>query len=86
MTLSLAAWAVGTAIYLHFLHTAGAWRRSNYIVGALLFEYALLPYVIGGILLVRGDTRALYWIATAVIFSFAKIILDASVLLVEIDR
>jgi modulator of FtsH protease len=51
-----------------------------------LFAAAAAPYLIGGILLLLGDANGVYWIAVAILFSIVKAVLDAWVLLVEIQR
>ena len=51
-----------------------------------LSQLASLPYVIAGILALAIGTPGLYLVIPAVIFSFIKAILDAWVLLVEINR
>jgi modulator of FtsH protease len=51
-----------------------------------LFELAVLPYLAGGVLLMRGDERGIYWIAAAQVLSIVKAAAEAWVLLVEIKR
>lgn len=47
---------------------------------------AVLPYIIAGIVVLSRGSGGLYWIVPAIIVSFLKAILDAWVLLVEINR
>jgi modulator of FtsH protease len=47
---------------------------------------AALPFVIAGITMLVGGGGGLYWLVPAVIFSFLVSLLDAWVLLVEINR
>ena len=52
-----------------------------------MLAIAVVPYVIGGVIILAGGlTAGLYWIAAAIILSFIKAVLDAWVLLVEINR
>jgi hypothetical protein len=51
-----------------------------------LLEASLVPYVIGGLMLVAGMAQGFYWIAAAMIVSFVKAVVDSWVLLVEINR
>jgi hypothetical protein len=76
----------GTAIEVHLLRAIEVQHRTNFIGNLLLFEVSVLPYIVAGILLLRGDLSALYWIAAAMIVSFVKAVVDAWVLLVEINR
>jgi hypothetical protein len=59
---------------------------GQFMANLLLFECAVWPYVVGGVLLMVGNLSALYWIAGAIILSFIKALVDAWVLLVEINR
>lgn len=51
-----------------------------------LDQMAVLPYPIGGIVLLISGGPGLYWVAAGFIFSFAKAVLDEWVLLIEILR
>lgn len=58
-------------------------RLSNKI----LLVSALAPYLVGGTLIVAGDLRTgLYFVAAAIVVSLIKAVLDAWVLLIEINR
>ena len=52
----------------------------------VLSQIATVPYIIGGIVISTAGAVGLYRIVPAVIFSFLKAIVDAWVLLVEINR
>jgi hypothetical protein len=54
----------------------------NIILGLL----ALIPYLIAGILMWMNYSSGIYWLIPAVIISFMKALMDAWVLLVEINR
>jgi hypothetical protein len=47
---------------------------------------AFSPFIVGGVLLLFGIESGFYWIAAGVIVSFIKAVIDAWVLLVEINR
>jgi len=56
-------------------------------VNWILFALAILPFPVGGIIAMAGDLRTgLFFVAAAIILSFVKAVLDAWVLLVEINR
>jgi len=58
-------------------------RPSNRV----LLASALAPYLVGGTLIVAGDLRTgLYFVAVAIVVSLIKAVLDAWVLLIEINR
>ena len=60
---------------------------KNLHIGKVLFDQvALLPYFIGGIMMLSGSMSGYYWLVGSIIISFLKASLDAWVLLIEINR
>lgn len=49
-------------------------------------QVALVPYFVAGILTLAAKERGLYWLVPAILLSFVKALMDAWVLLVEINR
>jgi hypothetical protein len=82
----LALGAVGTAIETYALRKVDLQNREAFIANLVLLEIGILPYVAGGVLLLLGDASGFYWVAAGVIISLIKAVLDAWVLLVEINR
>ncbi|MEJ0083022.1 MAG: hypothetical protein WDM78_19190 [Puia sp.] len=39
----------------------------------ILNQVAILPYIISGISLMRGDLNGLYWLLAAMVFSSSKV-------------
>jgi hypothetical protein len=60
--------------------------RFEEVVETVLGQVQVLPFIIGGITLLTGRDRGLYWIAGAVITIFIASTVNARVLLVEISR
>jgi hypothetical protein len=60
--------------------------KNQFAFSMVLDQFGTLPYVIGGILLLSGREAGYYWFAAAFLFSYAKAVLDAWVLLIEIVR
>ena len=61
-------------------------QRPTFPMRVLLGQLATLPFVIAGIMVLTQGGTGLYWIVPAVLFSFFGALLDAWVLLVEINR
>ena len=62
-------------------------QYRNLHVGKMFFnQLAVLPYFVGGIILLNGSVSGSYWLVASIIVSFLKASLDAWVLLVEINR
>jgi modulator of FtsH protease len=78
--------AGGAAIEIAAASSPRVKNRKLYFINVALFAAAAAPYLIGGILLLLGDANGVYWIAVAILFSIVKAVLDAWVLLVEIQR
>ena len=60
--------------------------RKQYRLNMFLNQLALLPYIIGGFMILLGIDPGIYWVVASVILSFIKAGLDAWVLLIEINR
>jgi hypothetical protein len=53
-------------------------------VNLVLLEFGIIPFIVGGLLLLFGRESGFYW--SGVIVSFIEAVMDAWVLLVEINR
>jgi CDP-diglyceride synthetase len=84
--IAVLVWAFGTYYDIRALRDAEPETRGYFLQHLVEFEATMVPYFAGGVLLTMGRNEALYWIAAAVIASFVTAIMDAWVLLVEINR
>ena len=81
------AWLGGSLIELRgWRHATEGGSRGTYLANALLLQVATIPYLAGAALLLAGHPAGLYWLAAAIILSIVKAVVDAWVLLVEINR
>jgi modulator of FtsH protease len=71
---------------LHVLRCGKLQNRAGYIGNLVMLQLAALPYIAGGTLLLGGSSSGLYVVSIGVLVSFVKALLDAWVLLVEINR
>jgi hypothetical protein len=60
--------------------------KRLYMLNMVLNQFSVLPYLVGGMIIWANGANGLYWIVPAMVFSFIKAVLDAWVLLVEINR
>jgi hypothetical protein len=60
--------------------------KRHFIFNIVLDQIAVIAYVASGIAILINGEKGLYWMVPAIIFSFFKAVLDAWVLLVEINR
>jgi len=61
------------------------YRRTASLL-IVINQLSIVPYIIASALVLLNGFAGLYWMAVAVLFSFVKAIVDAWVLLVEINR
>lgn len=61
-------------------------RKGQWAFHAVLLQVALLPVLIGGIVLATGGAAGLIWVAAGFVLSFCVAVLNAWVLLIEILR
>jgi hypothetical protein len=82
----LIATAAATLIEVHTLQTMPLRNAGMFYVNMIFICLVLVPFIVGGTVLLGGRLAGLYWVAAAVIISFIKAIADAWVLLVEVNR
>ena len=82
-----AIFLAGSAIeWVGWGHRTPQQHAVPFLCNALLLEAATIPWLVGGILVLYGDPGGYYWLAGGVILAFVKAVVDAWVLLVEINR
>jgi len=82
----LAVWVTMLFIDINMLRvTKRKYRAHNWLLIAMN-QLSLLPYIIAGVLVLLQGANGLYWLPAAVLFSFVKAVVEAWVLLVEINR
>jgi modulator of FtsH protease len=86
LVVGLVVWTIATTLDVSILRKKELDYRLPYVLNMALTQFAVLPYVIAGIVVLTRGTDGLYWIVPAIVVSFIKAILDAWVLLVEINR
>ena len=60
--------------------------KKQYFLSVVFNQLAVLPYLFAGISILLYAEKGMYWLVPAIILSFIKAIVDAWVLLVEINR
>lgn len=80
----LAVWS--TSVVLQVRAYRDVEQRRWLAMRVVLSEAASLPFIVAGALLVLGRASGLYWLVPGTVLSFAVGVLDAWVLLVEIQR
>ena len=68
------------------LQAASAENKKHFRLNILLTQLSVLPYIISGYIILSKGYSGIYWFIPCIIFSFIKSVLDAWVLLVEINR
>jgi modulator of FtsH protease len=87
MCTGLAVWAIIVRLDIKNIgYSKTTEYRRHYRVNALLNQTAILPYLIGALLIFIIGLDGIYWIVAAIIFSFVKSMTDAWILLIEINR
>ena len=82
----LVVWTIVTILDVGILQKTDPQYRRSFAVNMVLTQFAVLPYIIAGITMLAIGAGGLYFLVPAVLFSFIKAILDAWVLLIEINR
>ena len=82
---------IGGALWVFVVVTAARQgpdreRMRQWVFHAAMLQVALLPLLIGGIILASGGDTGLFWVAAGFVLSFCVAVLNAWVLLIEILR
>lgn len=86
LLVGLVVWGVITYFDVRSIRTTETQFRRVITFNMVLDQATTLPYVIAGLAVLAQGESGLYWLAPAMLFSFIKAIMDAWVLLVEINR
>jgi hypothetical protein len=86
LLLSFIVWAVISKMDITTFRKKEKQYRRYYIMHVVLNQIAILAYVVGGIIILSAPSTGMYWIVLAIISSFIKAVMDAWVLLIEINR
>ena len=79
-------WISNTRLDLKMFFGVEKEFRPHYLQNMIFTQAAVLPFLTGGIFLLNGSMAGLYWLVPGITLSFIKALLDAWVLLVEINR
>jgi hypothetical protein len=60
--------------------------KKQYFFSVVFNQLSVLPYLVAGITILIFGEKGIYWIVPGIILSFIKAVIDAWVLLVEINR
>lgn len=80
------AWVFSTRLDVGNLRQYQKEHRKYWVQNAVVGQAALLPYIAGGVSTLAIGFDGLYLLVLAVIFSYLKAIVDAWILLIEINR
>jgi len=79
-------WSVTLRQDIKTLRETSAKYKKYYRMNILLTQLSTLPYIIGGSIMLYFHFNGLYWLISGLMMYFIRAVLDASVLLVEINR
>jgi modulator of FtsH protease len=86
LLIGLIVWMTIVLLQLRNLRHLQPPQRRTFPVRLLIGQLATLPFVLAGVVVLTQGETGFYWIVPAVVFCFLGALLDAWVLLVEINR
>jgi hypothetical protein len=86
LCMAIASWVITLRLDVKMLRNTPKEYKRHYTQNLLFSQCAILPYFVSAIMLLSGHVCGLYWLVPGILLSFAKSVLDAWVLLVEIHR
>ncbi len=81
-----AATVFGLGLGVLGLRRPEAAHRGHFAIGLAMFAVALGLCIVGGIVMLAGGPAGLYWVAAGMCLGIVRAVIDAWVLLVEINR
>ena len=82
----LALWGMITRLDVVAIRRSETEYRRYFVRHFFLFQMAVIPYLVGGVLVLAGVRGGLYWVAASMVLSLFVASSEAWVLLVEINR
>jgi hypothetical protein len=86
LILAAALWIFQTILQVRYMRSHTGHPRYWVVSRMLQTQLANIPFLVSGVLLLRGSAAGLYWLVPGFIFSLASGVVSAWVLLVEILR
>lgn len=86
LTIGLITWFVTFGPSLSMLKAAEVSIKKHYRQNIIFVQLAVLPFIASGVLTLLCGINGIYWLIPGMVFSFVKAVVDAWVLLVEINR
>ena len=86
LLVGLALWGMISRLDVTAIRRSTAEYRRYFVRHFLMFQVAVIPYLVSGVLVLGGANSGLYWLAAAMVISLFVASTEAWVLLVEINR
>jgi L-asparagine transporter-like permease len=83
---SVIVWIIILAVDIRNRKALEEQYKKHFLLNVILDQIAVIAYIASAIAILITGEKGLYWVVSAIIFSFFKAVLDAWVLLVEINR
>jgi hypothetical protein len=86
LVLGAGLWIIQTMLQIQYSLAKTGHPRYWVIVRVVWTQFACIPFLVAGVLLLRGSSAGFYWLAPGFVFSLMAGVSSAWVLLVEILR
>lgn len=86
LVISTTTWIILLSLDIKMLKVAEAKFKINYRINLALTQLALWPAIVAGFITIESGFSGLYWLVPGVLFSFTKSVIDAWVLLIEVNK
>jgi hypothetical protein len=86
LIMGIALWFTITLFDIAIYRATDRPYKRHYSMMMPVNQFATIPYIISGVVVLNSGFEGIHWLLPAVIFSFVKSVIDAWVILVEIHR
>ena len=74
LVVGLVVWTIATTLDVTILRKKAPDYRLQYMLNMVLTQFALLPYIVAGIIVLTRGAGGLYWLVPAIVISFFSIL------------
>jgi hypothetical protein len=85
LAIAICVYSFVTGMDVGIFKNTGEYKKQ-YLISVIYNQLSLLPYIASGIAIFVCKENGMYWLIPGILISFIKAVVDAWVLLVEINR
>ena len=86
LSIAIAVWVITLVLCLRMLYITSPEFKKYVKYNIILTQLSLWPFIVAGICMMTIGEAGIYWLISGMIFTLVKTVVDAWVLLIEINK